>query len=348
MAVVLPVLLLAAAAEARVVTVEEGSGAGFLLRQGGNCYVVLPTHVHGAAMDGIRLGSDRGGGPIGTARIVWVAPDDADISLGVVRGGLSADCGTEWSRLPRALGDELTPGTELMLQRPRQQVFEGRRLILHSSGPSLVRLVPAPGERADLFGGTSGAVAFAGTTPVAMVLQAEDAGAALAIRMDALVATLGGLLDGSLSAAPLVAPGAADLALLPPGDPVLAEGWTAHPVEGAVDPATMIAGGGPWVFLIGEEPVSLTLRLTETDRLSRIRLRSTPGTGAAVPRGIGIVTDASTDPARPRPSPIPAPDMTPDGEFDLQVGERFARTVTITIRSSWGDGPVRLDAVSID
>ncbi|QFS83348.1 hypothetical protein FIU97_10955 [Roseivivax sp. THAF40] len=354
--------LLGIAAHARVVTVEDGSGAGFLVRQGGNCYVMLPTHLHGRSMEGIRLGSDRAGGPIGTAKIVYVAPDDADISLGIVRGGLERDCGEEWRRLPRDLSDRLTPGAELMLQRPRQQVFEGRRLILHSSGPELVRLVPAPGERADLFGGTSGAVAFQGSTPIAMVLQANGRSEAIAMRMDKVTGLVGQMLQNpvsraapALGAAPATAePGAADLeadspATLPPGDPLEAVEWSAHPVDGAVDPGEMLRGAGPWIFELGPKPVSLTLRLTDTDRLSRIRLRAATGTAAAIPRGISIVTNSATDPARPRLSSIPAPDMSPDGEFDLRIGERFAHTVTVTILSSWGGAsPVRLDAVSID
>lgn len=349
---------LAVPAQGRVVTVEDGSGAGLLVHQGGNCYVILPTHLHGRSMDGIRLGSERAGGPIGTARIVHVAPDASDISLGVVRGGLEAACGDVWSDLPRALGDQIRPGTELMLRRPRQKVFEGRRLVVHSSGPDLVRLVPAPGERADLFGGTSGAVAFLGPKPVAMVLQADGAAEALAIRMDTLralvrqvlgEATTTGLDDTGRTTARISVLPAGDAVSLPRGDPLEAVQWSAHPVDGAVDPVAMLDGDGAWVFHLGEAPVQLTLRLSETDRLSRIRLRSAPRTGAAVPRRIGIVTDSSTDPSRPRPSQIPAPEMTPDGEFELRVGERFAHTVTITIGSSWGGGsPVRLDAVSID
>lgn len=343
----------ALSARATVVTVEEGSGAGLLVRQGGNCYVILPTHVHGPSMGGIRLGSDRAGGLIGTARIVYVAPNDADISLGVVRGGLEAACGDEWRDMPRHLDDLMTPGTELMLQRPRQQVFEGRRLIVHSSGPELVRLVPAAGERADLFGGTSGAVAFSGTTPIAMVLKAGGANEALAMRMDAVRALVGRVLEArATESAPAsaVAPAeAASMVTLPPGDPLEAASWSAHPVEGAVDPAAMLEQAGAWIFELGTEPVSVTFHLAKTDRLSRIQLRAAVGTGAAVPREIGIVTDTSTDPARPRPSPIPAPEMTPDGQFDLRIGERFAHTVTIKFRSSWGGAsPVRLDAVSID
>ncbi|RBI67286.1 hypothetical protein DQW77_17695 [Roseovarius sp. TE539] len=349
---------LAVPAQGRVVTVEEGSGAGLLVHQGGNCYVILPTHLHRRSMDGIRLGSESAGGPIGTARIVHVAPDASDISLGVVRGGLEAACGDVWSGLPRALGDQIRPGTELMLRRPRQRVFEGRRLVVHSSGPDLVRLMPAAGERADLFGGTSGAVAFFGPTPVAMILQADGAAEALAIRMDTLRAlvrqvlgegTTTGLGDTGSTTARVAVPPPGDAVSLPPGDPLEAVQWSAHPVDGAVDPVAMLEGDGAWVFHLGEAPVHLTLRLSETDRLSRIRLRSAPGTGAAVPRRIGIVTDSSTDPARPRPSQIPAPEMTPDGEFELRLGERFAHTVTITIESSWGGGsPVRLDEVSID
>jgi hypothetical protein len=304
-------------------------------------------------MDGIRLGSDRAGGPIGTARIVHVAPDDADISLGVVRGGLEAACGNEWRNMPRRLDDLMTPGTELMLQRPRQQVFEGRRLIVHSSGPELVRLIPAPGEREDMFGGTSGAVAFSGATPVAMVLQASGANEALAMRMDAVMAVVGRILEmrpgGSVPETALAEEETGTMATLPPGDPLEAVSWSAHPVDGAVDPAAMLVGKGAWIFDLGAEPVSVTFRLSQTDRLSRIQLRAAVGTGAALPREIGIVTDTSTDPGRPRPSQIPAPEMTPDGQFDLRIGERFAHTVTITIRSSWGGGtPVRLDAVSID
>lgn len=340
--------------------VEEASGAGLLVRQGGNCYVILPTHLHGRRRDGIRLGSERSGEPIGAAKIVHVVPGNVDISVGLVRGGMARTCGGAWQALPRRLDGRLAPGTELVLRRPRQRMVEGRRLLVHSAGFRMVRLVPAPGEAADLVGGTSGAVAFAGETPVAMVLQAEDSGAVLAIRMDEVVAQLARFLGGGGAGGEQ---GEADerpsdgtegeeappAAGLPPGDPLEVVDWTAHPLEGAADPAGMLEGEGPWIFALGAEPVRLTLRLADTDRLSRIRLRAREGTDADIPRRISIVTDSSADPDRPRPSSLPAPEMTPDGRFDLRVGERFARTVTITIGSSWGDGErVRLDAVSID
>ncbi len=342
---------LTSSAIAEVVTVENGSGAGFLTRQGGNCYVVIPTHVHGQSLDDIRLGSDRAGGPIGSARIVYIAPGKKDISLGLVRGGLAQSCGNDWRSLPRDLNSALVPGTPLMLQRPRQTVFEGRQLLLHSSGPEMIRLVPAQSERSDLFGGTSGAVAFEGETPIAMVLQADDPTRALAMRMDAVVTLIGSYLENGNPGAFVPELGdAGDIgAILMEGDPIEAMSWSAHPVEGAVDPIAMLKGDGPWVFELTEQPVVLTLKLTETDRLRRIRLKARAGTDHGIPRKISIVTDSSRDTNRPRPSPIPAPEMTSDGAFELLIGERFAYLITITIHSTWGTSEfVRLDAISVE
>lgn len=332
---------------ARVVTVEEGSGAGLLVSQGGNCFVILPTHVHGRRRDGIRLGSERASGAIGTAKIVHVVPGDADISLGLVRGGLAQDCGTPWSALPRRLDDQLVPGTLVILRRPRQRVREGRRLLIESAGFRKVQLVPPPGEAGDLFGGTSGAVAFLDDVPIGMVLQSADTSTAIALRMDEIVALLSRFL-GSTSRTTTTSEGPSQGAGLI-GDPIEAVSWTAHPVEGAVDPAGMLAGQGPWIFELGDEPVQLVLLLAETDRLKRILLQSTEGPDTSVPRRITITSQASSDPNRPRSADLPAPEMTPDGHFELRVGERFAKQVTITIHSSWGGGSkIRLDRVVID
>ncbi|MEL6521602.1 MAG: hypothetical protein AAFQ66_11605 [Pseudomonadota bacterium] len=293
------------------------------------------------------MGSERSTGPIGTAKIVHVVPGDVDISLGLVRGGIARDCGVPWRDLPRQLEGRLLPGTDVILRRPRQRVLEGRQLVIESSGFRLMRLVPAGGATGDLFGGTSGAVVFLGEMPIGMVLEAENTSAALALRMDEIVAQLtrflGSRQTGQGESRNVVQPAETE------GDPIEALSWTAHPIEGASDPAAMLAGQGPWIFELGEAPVKLTVRLTETDRLSRIQLFAAEDVEASIPRQISVAVQASSDPNRPRSSDLPAPEMTPDGVFDLRVGERFAKLVTITIRSSWGDGsPVRLDRIVID
>jgi hypothetical protein len=80
-----------------------------------------------------------------------------------------------------------------------------------------------------------------------------------------------------------------------------------------------------------------------------VRLGSERSGAAAIPREIGIATDDSADPPRSHPIPLPAPEMTPDRQIDLQVGERFARAGMITIRSDRYDVlPVRPDAAPND
>ena len=348
MAMILFINFAALSAEARVVTVEEGSGAGLLVNQGGNCYVILPTHVHGLQGGDVRLGSERASGPIGTAKIVYIVPGNVDISLGLVRGGMAQDCGFRWGDLPRRLDEELLPGTPVILRRARQRVMEGRRLIIKSSGFREFSLAPQSGERADLFGGTSGAVVFLDNTPIGIVLKASDRTEALALRIDEVVAQLSRFLDGYRGA-----PAPATTTMMTgeddKGDPIEAVSWTAHPVEGASDPASMLAGNGPWIFELNDKPVDLELRLSETDRISSIRLFSKDTADAAVPRKITIKSQATSDPNRPRSTDLPAPEMTPDGEFDLRFGEIFSKHVTVTIHSSWGGGsPVRLDGVIID
>lgn len=334
-------------AAAQVVTVEDGSGAGLLIQQGGNCYVILPTHLHGRRQDGIRLGSDRGTGPIGTAKIVHVVGGETDISLGLVRGGLAKDCGIDWHDLPRRLDAQLQPGTPVVLNRPRQRVVEGRRLLVESTGFRQMRLVPPVGDTGDLFGGTSGAVVFLGKQPIGMVLQSEDASVALALRMDEIVAQLSRFLGGPAPAA-TTSPAPAT-AKLPEGDPIAALSWSAHPIDGASDPTAMLAGEGPWVFDLSADPVTLDLQLKETDRFSIIRITAQEDAATAIPRLLSITSHASDDPARPRSADLPAPEMTPDGQFELRIGERFAKGITITIRSSWGGkSPVRIDNIFVD
>ncbi len=340
------------AAAARVVGVEDGAGSGFLFSHRGNCFLILPSHVHGNYRTGIRVDT-QAGGAIGSADIVYQAPGEADISLALVKGGVTRDCGPEWGDLPRSLSGVLEIGRIAIIERARQRSAEGRRVVVHSTDFRQVRLVPAEGEAPDLFGGTSGATVLLDGTPIAMVLKAEAADAVWAIRMDEIVNLLARFMgevppvqscgEGVLSAACPESRAPAE------GDPFEMLAWSVHPVKEAADPSEMVAGDAPYVApLVPGEPIVLELALTETDRLSRVRIVSEPTEGVAIPKDIEIVTDVS-DGAIRRPNPMPRRDMSPDGVYDNRVGERFARTVTIRITSSWGGGsPVRIDRIVID
>ncbi|ASP20963.1 hypothetical protein ANTHELSMS3_02286 [Antarctobacter heliothermus] len=346
-------LVLGSTAQARVVGVEDGAGSGFMYTHRGNCFLILPTHLHGLMREGIRIGAPQSG-EIGTAQIVYQAPGGSDISLALVRGGITRDCGAQWAELPRSLSGDLDIGGGVLLERARQKSTEGRQVIIHSKNFRQVRLVPAAGEAVDLFGGTSGAIAFRGAVPIAMVLDAESTDAVWATRMDEIVNLLarfmgevpladdcaeGGVLSEACAAAP--APVA--------GDPFEITAWSAHPVEGAADPAGMVAGEGAYVAsLVAGMAFELQLQLTETDRLSRVQIFTDPSSGQAVPKTIEIITDMANGRSK-RPNPMPLRDMSPDGVYENRVGERFAKVVTIRVISSWGGGsPVRIDRIVID
>lgn len=346
-------LACAASSEARVVGVENGAGSGFLYSHRGNCFVIMPSHVHGRFSDDIPVDSYQSG-TIGSADIVYRVPGQADISLGLVRGAVTEDCGPEWSTLPRSLTGELEVGQIGIIERARQQSVEGRRVQLHSKDFTRIRLVPAEGEQADLFGGTSGATVFMAGIPVGMVLEAESADAAWALRMDEIVNLLARFMGEVASLKPGCAADVSSASCQAPaapavGDPYEVTGWSTHPVDGAADPTALAHGGGPYITpLSAQEPVVIRLALTETDRLRQISILSEPADGTAVPQNIEIVTDTS-DEGRGRPNPMPRRDMSPDGSYENRVGERFARHVEIRITSSWGGGsPIRIDRIVID
>lgn len=346
-------LACAALSEARVVGVEHGAGSGFLFNHRGNCFVIMPSHVHGRFSDDISVDSYQSGA-IGSADIVYRVPAQADISLGLVRGAVTEDCEPDWSTLPRSLSGELDVGQIGIIERARQQSVEGRRVQLHSKDFTHIRLVPAEGEQADLFGGTSGATVFMAGTPVGMVLEAESADAAWALRMDEIVNLLARFMGEVATVKPACDAGVSSTSCQVPvasvvGDPYEVTGWSAHPVDGAADPTALARGEGPYIApLAADEPIVIRLALKETDRLRQISILSEPGDGAAVPQNIEIVTDTS-DGGRGRPNPMPRRDMSPDGSYDNRVGERFARYVEIRITSSWGGGsPIRIDRIVID
>lgn len=342
-----------AVSEAKVVGVENGAGSGFLYNYRGNCFVIMPSHIHGRFNDDIPIDSYQSG-TIGSADIIYRVPGQADISLGLVRGAVTQDCGSDWSVLPRSLTGDLDIGQVGIIERARQQSIEGRRVLLHSKDFTRIRLTPAEGERADLFGGTSGATVFIEGTPVGMVLEAESADAAWALRMDEIVNMLARFMGEAavlpLSCAENVPPPSCEAVAAPAtGDPYEVTEWSTHPVEGATDPTALARNGGPYIaHLSPEDPIVLRLTLTETDRLRRVRILSEPGVGTAVPQNIEIVTDTSEN-GQGRPNPMPRRDMSPDGSYDSRVGERFARHIEIRITSSWGGGlPVRIDRILID
>ncbi|WP_131820989.1 hypothetical protein [Ensifer sp. LCM 4579] len=326
-----------------------------LVRHRGNCFVIMPAHVHGLRFNAVRLSVPNG--PIGQADIVF-SDGAEDLSLGLVSGGITQDCGIEWTALPRDLGG-LRPGSAVIVLRARQQSEEARKATVGATTFETFSVRPMAGEPDDLFAGTSGATVFDGDRPVGMVTDAETAGEAWALRMDEVVARLsrwiGGMQDGRACDDPRVAErvaacapdAAADAG---PGLPYEVVEWSEHPVKGADDPVSMAAGKGAYVAPIGPDaPLRIELSFPEAVVVGRLVLRSTAdGKTQFSPRSIRVTADVSADGAR-RPITFVDRDVPPNGLLDVRLRKIYARRITIEVLSTWGGGsPVRLDEIRFE
>lgn len=331
--------------------VGDSSGSGFLFHHRGNCFVILPKHVHTPRFKGVRLSVPNDA--IGSADIVYSTDDATDLSLGLVTGGIVEDCGVEWSTLPRRL-DALRPGSPVTVLRGRQKSQDARGGTVGAITFEKLSVHPAPGQPADFFAGTSGATVFSGETPVGMVTDAETAGEAWALRMDEVAGRLSrwidGVQDGRVCDDPAVAERVAACRPEPEpeGDalPFEVVSWSQHPVGTGVDPVAMAEGKGPYVADMVGRPLKIELMFPETIVLGRFTLRSeADGTQSFMPRSVRVTVDTSEGPVR-RPLSFLNRDMPPDGLLDVERRKTYARRVTIEILSTWGGGsPVRIDEI---
>ncbi|MEY9626288.1 hypothetical protein [Sinorhizobium fredii] len=315
----------------------------------------MPTHVHGPRFSAVRLSVPNG--PIGQADIVF-SDEAEDLSLGLVSGGITQDCGIEWTDLPRDLGG-LRPGSAVTVLRARQQSVEARKAIVGATTFKAFSVRPLPGEPDDLFAGTSGAAVLDGDRPVGMVTDAENAAEAWALRMDEVIARLsrwvGGVQDGRACDDPNVAEHVAACA----PDPTEGAGlslpyevveWSEHPVEGAGDPISMASGKDAYVARIGpDSPLRIELSFPETVVVGRLILRSTAdGKTQFAPRSILVTADVSSDGAR-RPITFVDRDVPPNGLLDVRLRRTYARRITIEVLSTWGGrSPVRIDEIRFE
>ena len=110
----------------------------------------------------------------------------------------------------------------------------------------------------------------------------------------------------------------------------------------------VLAPEGAYIFN-SSGPVTLGFEV-EDERLisiSRIKLIAHPDKGYTIPKSVRISIDNSTG-TRRRLRQFASGDMSVEGIFDsgLTGGQR-ARRIYVTVFSSWGRGPVRIDQISV-
>lgn len=338
----------ALSANARVVWVNEGTGQGFLFNHRGNCYVILPTHVHGRGA--VKL-SARDPAGIGTGRIIHKA-QGADLSLGIVSGSLTADCGQAWGALPQGL--DLAASTPVTVIRYEQGSVETIRSQITTVTFSHFDITPQSDETRFFAARTSGAFVFRGTTPVGMVIEAGTRDAARVLRMDEIYARLRRVVEDWYEDVGCTNPegcGVPEPDLAPPSlSGFRLTEWSAHGLTADQGPEAMVAGTGPYVVpLSPSSPVTLTFEADEIREVSRIVVTSdADGSETFSPKLVIVRIDTSAGGIDRWRNFLSPRDMVPGEVLDLRRGPTYARRVQIEIRSSWGGSPVRIDGIGIE
>jgi hypothetical protein len=348
-------ILPAAAAKAEPVSINRNRGQGFAVSHNGNCYVILPAHVHGR---GTALTLSTGSPPIvGAASVFQSFMPGMDLSVAYVSGGLDGRCGDRFADLPRNIDPLIGPGGAVSFVRVSaagqiERVPARVTSLLYET----MEIEVAEGETATVFRGTSGAFVFAGDTPVGMIIRAPDDRHAEVLRIDAIAARLDRLLAGGIGAAPeepvAAAPSQSEGGI---GLSGLAAGITRCSAEPATPETScwaMAEGSSPLIVPADSVPFVIEIDLAgeESVPVSVVTMKSDAAAGdTTTPRTVLVErTTAAGD--RPAWRSYGRGDMSPLGSLEVRHGAApRAGAIRITVLSVWKSGlPLRIDAIGIE
>lgn len=335
--------------DARPVRIGDETGNGFLFQKSGVCYVILPTHVHGRGPFPLAARDPSG---IGTGRVIHRADAALDLSLGVVSGSLAADCGPDWSALPRAV--DPAAGQPVTVVRYQDGSVETIRAQITTTTFTHFQIAPDADETRYFAAGTSGSFVFDGQTPLGMITEAGDRQDAYVLRMDEIHDRLRRVVEDWYEDEGCTDPAGCETPLPDPAPPTLSGfrlvEWSPQPVDSQFAADAMVAGTAPFIAQVTRsQPVTLTFEADAVREVSRVVLTSrADGATSVSPKLVDVQIDTSSDGVdRWRAFRSPR-DMVPDEPLDLRRGATHARRLQIEVRSGWGDGPVRIDSVTIE
>lgn len=328
---------------AQTVTVQSGDefGHGFMVRQGGTCYVLLPKHV--AA--GQRRVTVFSAAPVVHSAALIETPfwDGMDLAIGVVRGAIEKRCTIELHNLDISAQPESGARTQLL--RLRQSGEPERVEMLVTDSQYLTLEAEITDGKSELFKGVSGAFLFTGDKPLGMVIQALSTTKGRFIRIEEIYQNVARRISRRAGfstiddGAAVTMTGDDDDGLsfrlvsttLPPIAPDLSE--------------NNLSGPGSYVFqLIRSNQMAFQTAEDGTISLSQVRLRADLESGYAVPRDIRI--DVSSSPDGQRTRPFYSGEMPSDGVLVAKAQPTRARWVFVTISSGWDSSQIGLDSIS--
>lgn len=324
---------------AQVVTIDAGQqqGHGYMFRSGSSCYVIMPKHVAGARPR-VRIFS---GAPVvlGNARVETPFWPNIDLAIGVVRGAITPRCTADMETLSTPLALESGGRVELVRLRGSGEVST---LPMRITATNYLT-VDAETVRAqdEIFQGTSGAMLFAEGKPAGMIVESLSPSLGRFIRIEEInlnvrrwVERRGVIFEDQIIPAEATLPTGLPFEVVEASNPPLTPDFA---VENVIE-------DGIYVFQpTRTNTITFSVEEGGVVPLSRVRVFTDPDAGYALPRRIEVFVSTRADGSRPRF--FVGGEMANDGVFDRLRSAQNARWITISIKSAWSDGPVRVDRV---
>jgi len=332
---------------AEPVSINRGAGMGYSFHHNGNCYIILPEHVH-AKRNRLSL-KPAVPGAVGDAQVFHTLDPGVDLSVAYVLAGLEGSCTERWADLPTDLKSILDRTNAAQLVRIDAAGVETRDdMVLTSATFETITARVADPAMSEIYKGTSGAILRSGETLLGIAIRSERTDEALFLRIDEIVARLGRLLASAPE--PDEPPGE------PPATPssctaglaIKAARCSAEPLAPEYACTNLLDGSGPVIFPAGTQRPQIVLTLHSRQSLGSIQLQSSATEGVeAMPKSV-LVEVSSTNGA-PRWRRFGTGDMSPVGGLSVSNGARpYATEIAITLQSSWrADLPPRIDCIAI-
>ena len=350
---ILVACLMVTAATAEPVSINRGTGLGYVFNHRGNCYLIVPDHVRQGAT---RLSlSTSAPSSIGDAEIFRTYAPGMDLALGIVTSGLAQRCNDRFDALRTDLQPILDSTENAQFVRVDAGGLELRDdMVITSFDFESITARPASRDLgAEIYQGSSGGILRAGGTLIGMAVQSQGIDDAFFLRADEIAARLGRLLDtgpATIVRDPTM-PAPIEAAGLCPAGTFAPEEVTCNlePLSPELS-CSNLAKGGVAAFPPSDTPPRLILDLPGDKALPlRIVALGSSGMAPSATMPKGILIEISSTNGTPRWRRFASGDMPPTGRFEAPNGAApYATQVAITLQSSWDPAlPTALDCVSL-
>lgn len=352
---ILVACLMGTAALAEPVSINRGTGLGYVFNHRGNCYLIVPDHVRQGAT---RLSlSTSAPSSIGDAEIFRTYAPGMDLALGIVTSGLSQRCNDRFEALRTDLQPILDRIDTAQLVRVDAGGLELRDdMVITSFDFESITARPASSDLgAEIYQGSSGGILRSGSTIIGMAVQSQGIDDAFFLRADEIAARLGRLLDtgpATIVRDEAVPERTGEAGLCPAGSiAIAAVSCNIEPLSPELSCANL-ANGGVTAFPPTGTPPRIILDLAgETAIPLRMVALGSSASAPSATRPKGILIEISSNTAgAPRWRRFAGGDMPPTGRFEAPNGAApYATQVAITLQSSWDSTlPTALDCLALD